>query len=174
MHELSIAQSLIELVEDELATRAAATMRGTDPPACAPVGRVTVRVGALSGVVPEALASAWSVAVLRSAVLRRAGLTIDRQPAVVWCPACLVERELPDPPQRMRCPACGAPTPELRAGRELELTSIEVSEDATNDHDGTGPGRPPAATGLPTAGPADPAGPDADPEEERRDRPVAP
>ena len=163
MHELSIAQSLIELVEDELAGRAAAESRGTGLPACARVGRVTVRVGPLSGVVPEALASAWSVASLRSVVVRGAGLTIDRQPAVVWCPRCAAERELPDPPQRMRCPACGGPTPELRSGRELELTSIEVREDGTDAH---GPSA--------TIGPSDPAGADADPEEERRDGPVAP
>jgi len=119
MHELSIAQSLVELVEDELLARQ------PDAAAALPrVGRITVKVGALSGVVPEALASAFPAAVARSS-FGTAKLVIDFRPVVAHCGACDADRELPSP-QQLRCPACGAPTPEIIAGRELELVSIEV------------------------------------------------
>jgi hydrogenase nickel incorporation protein HypA/HybF len=118
MHELSIAQSLVELVEDELLAR----QGSDDAPPC--VGRITVKIGALSGVVPEALSSAFPVAAARS-TLGPAALVIDFQPVVAYCPSCGADRELPSP-QRLRCPACGTPTPDIVAGRELELVSIEV------------------------------------------------
>ena len=123
MHELSIVQSLIEVVETELL---AATPAHLPPPR---VLKLNVKIGGLSGVVPEALQSAFSTARLHSSV-SSAALSIQFCPVVVWCDACGDERTLPDPPQRFRCPVCDAATPKILSGRELELSSIEVSDDA--------------------------------------------
>lgn len=132
MHELSIAQSLVELIEDELSRRhmTAETSDGEtdDPSMTRPrLGRIVVRVGELSGVVPEALASAFPVAIAHS-TLRGGMLSIEPVAVTVFCPACGGERELPSP-QRLRCPTCDAPTPQIAAGRELELVSIEVLDE---------------------------------------------
>lgn len=51
MHELSIAVSIVELVEEEIRSHIGAT-----------VSSVTVRIGEESGVVPEALRFAWQPA----------------------------------------------------------------------------------------------------------------
>jgi Zn finger protein HypA/HybF involved in hydrogenase expression len=47
---------------------------------------------------------------------------------VAYCPACAAEREIPSA-QRLRCPACGAGTPNVIKGTELELFAMELDED---------------------------------------------
>ena len=87
---------------------------------------VTVRVGALSGVVPAALRFAWGPA---TAGTFAAGsrLELEEVPLAAWCPACEEERELPAFP-RLVCPVCRAPTPEVLRGRELEILAMEIEE----------------------------------------------
>ncbi len=116
MHELSVAVSIVEAVEEELARNPEAR-----------VTRVMVRVGTLSGVAAEALEFAWSSAV-EGTRLMGAALEIELVEVVAWCPRCenetpVVERYL------LRCPACGEATPEIREGRELEIRAVEVVED---------------------------------------------
>ncbi len=113
MHELSIAVSLI----DAVAAKAAET--GAER-----VSRVFVRIGPLSGVVPEALAFAFEVA---SESTRAAGavLEIERVPVVIYCSPCDREREV-DHTYAFCCPACGTPASNVRAGKELELTALEI------------------------------------------------
>ena len=67
MHELSIAMSLAELVEEQLA----------DEPDAA-VTAVDIRIGTLSSVVPEALQFAWEP-VARGTRLQGSELRIARQ-----------------------------------------------------------------------------------------------
>jgi hydrogenase nickel incorporation protein HypA/HybF len=90
-----------------------------------------LRVGVMSGVVPDALRFAFD-AVTPDTPLRGARLDIEEVGLVVWCPACEAERPLPGP-QRLRCPACGTPTPRVLRGRELVLVAIEVTDAATAD-----------------------------------------
>ena len=130
MHELSIAQQLVEQIEDELAVRGVAAPRGDAAAGCEVIGRVFVRVGALSGVAPEALAAAFPMAAAASWIAG-AALVIERCPAVVWCERCDGEQTLPSA-GRMRCPDCGALCKRLVSGRELELTSIEVLNVCSN------------------------------------------
>lgn len=113
MHELSIAVSIVEAVEEELARR-------NEPGAQA----VIVRVGALTGVVPDALQFAWAPA---TAGTRLAGsaLRIELQDVVVFCPVCAAERTLPSI-QLMQCPVCGAPVHQVVRGSELQIVGVEL------------------------------------------------
>jgi hydrogenase nickel incorporation protein HypA/HybF len=120
MHEMSIAQSLVDLIAEQL-----------DATPGVRVGGVCVRVGALSGVVPAALRSAWPAAA-RGTVAARAVLRIDEQAVVVHCPACGGERAARGV-QSLRCATCGAPSADVRRGRELELVSLEVFDDEATD-----------------------------------------
>ena len=113
MHELSIAMSLIDLAGRE-AEQAGATQ----------VQKVYIRVGALSGVVSEALAFAFDVA-SENTLLEGARLEIEEIPVTVYCPHCRSEGILSDL-YAFRCPACEAPTMDIRGGRELEMTSLEI------------------------------------------------
>jgi hydrogenase nickel incorporation protein HypA/HybF len=84
-----------------------------------------LRLGALSGVVREALEFSFDLAAAGTAV-EGARLEIEEVPVAVRCPHC-GERQLPSL-QHFRCPVCDTPTPEVVRGRELELTALEISE----------------------------------------------
>jgi len=117
MHELTIAMSLIETVCDEL-------------PTLGPGTRITalhVRLGALSSVVPEALAVSFDLAAAGSAI-EGVRLEIERTPLVIWCDRCVAERT-PASVHRLGCPICGSTGSTIMAGRELELTAVEVIDD---------------------------------------------
>jgi hydrogenase nickel incorporation protein HypA/HybF len=90
-------------------------------------GRLSVlrlRVGALSGAVPSALAFAWDV-VRRGTPAETARLEIEMVPAAGWCAQCKVEFDCSD--FLNECPRCHNPCGELRRGRELEIASVELN-----------------------------------------------
>jgi len=112
MHELSIALSILELAEEE------GEHRGSR------VAAVHVKLGRLSGVVKEALASAFELA-REGTALALAELVIDEVPLVIHCSSCAADRA-PDSAFELRCPACGALTNEIVSGRELEVHALEI------------------------------------------------
>jgi hydrogenase nickel incorporation protein HypA/HybF len=112
MHELSIALSILEVVEEEAARHGGR------------VAAVHLRLGPLSGVVRAALVSAYDLA-REDTSLAQAELVIEEVPVAVYCPACDAERA-PVSVWELRCAACGAPTPEVVRGRELEVVALEV------------------------------------------------
>ncbi len=112
MHELSIALALMDLAEEEAARR-----NGR-------VAAIHLRLGLLSGVVPEALRSAYELA-REGTSLSTAELIIEEVPLAAYCPACAAERTLVSA-QQICCPLCGTPTPEILRGRELEVVALEI------------------------------------------------
>jgi hydrogenase nickel incorporation protein HypA/HybF len=113
------------------------------------VEAVGLRVGARSGVVPEALVGAWPVA---TAGTRLAGarLDLDLVPAAIWCPGCVARREV-DAGYALVCPACGTPSGDLVQGRDLAVAWADLADPAPAD---------PADPADPAAGP-DPGPPHA-------------
>jgi hydrogenase nickel incorporation protein HypA/HybF len=112
MHELSIMQSALDQVL-ETARQAGA----------ARVHAIRLRIGALSGVVPDALRFAFE-ALADGTPAQGAQLVIEDVPARFWCAAC--SQEFAAARMFAECPGCHRPSTELRAGREMELTSMEV------------------------------------------------
>ncbi len=112
MHELSIMHSAMEMALEQ-AHRAKA----------ARICVITMRVGALSGVVPDALRFAYE-SLARGTMAEGSELRIQDAPAVYFCPACVRDFQAGD--IFAECPACGRPSGELKAGREIELTSMEI------------------------------------------------
>ncbi|GAA1014889.1 hydrogenase maturation nickel metallochaperone HypA [Streptomyces thermogriseus] len=112
MHELSIATAIVERV-DEIARA-----EGTES-----VSAVTVRVGELSGVVPDALSFAFEVA-REGTALAGARLVVEQVTAYAYCVPCDQEFPVGMPPF-FWCPHCDRPSQDLRSGRELEITRIE-------------------------------------------------
>lgn len=82
-----------------------------------------LRIGALSGVVPEALQFAFE-ALTAGTPAEGAQLAIDPVPARFWCAPCAREFEASE--LWAECPQCHQPSRELRAGRELEIASMEI------------------------------------------------
>jgi hydrogenase nickel incorporation protein HypA/HybF len=84
---------------------------------------IRLRIGALSGVVPDALQFAFE-ALASGTAAEGAELAIDYVPARFWCTACTREFQADD--LLAECPDCHSASGELRAGRELELSSLEI------------------------------------------------
>jgi hydrogenase nickel incorporation protein HypA/HybF len=113
MHELSIALSILEIAEEQAERHGAAR-----------VAAIHLRLGPLSGVVAEALRSAYELA-REETPLRRADLVIEDVPLTAYCSACNARQTLASP-QELRCPICGAPTPDVVSGRELDVVALEI------------------------------------------------
>lgn len=115
MHELSIAQALVEQVAAVVAREGGTRAR-----------RVTVKVGALSGVDAEALEMAFPVASERSAC-DGATLLIEPVAAAAHCRDCGRDTEPPFP--FLVCEHCGSTQVDVLAGHELLLASVEIETD---------------------------------------------
>ena len=115
MHELSIAMGIVDAALDE------SQRRGVQ------VSAVHLRLGALSGVVKDALMFSYEVA-CQDTPLQGSQLIVEDVPVIVFCEHCKAERELPSV-QLFACPECGTPTMDIRHGKELEVFAIEVQEE---------------------------------------------
>jgi hydrogenase nickel incorporation protein HypA/HybF len=117
MHELSLLQGVVTAVESALSAQAQGARK---------VKSVELRVGSMSGAVPEALEGAWPLAIAGTA-LEGASLDIDYRQAAIWCENCQQEREI-DEFFALVCPVCGTPTGNLIRGREFEVASAEIDD----------------------------------------------
>jgi hydrogenase nickel incorporation protein HypA/HybF len=121
VHELSIACSIIDLASEESEQRGGVAVRA-----------VHVRLGQLSGVVKSALVSAFELA-REDSPLATARLVVEETPIIIRCPSCHTETTL-DWPQGLEslpsfcCSRCGVPSSDVRSGRELEVTALEIEE----------------------------------------------
>jgi hydrogenase nickel incorporation protein HypA/HybF len=115
VHELSIALSIIDIATEESKSRNGAAVKA-----------IHLRLGPLSGVVKQALASAFELARECSA-MAKSELVIEETPLVVECPKCNQQRTL-EGIQDLTCPQCGTPCREIASGRELEIFALEIEE----------------------------------------------
>ena len=112
MHELAIMDSALNQVLDQ-AQKAGAGV----------VHVIRLRIGVLSGVVPDSLRFAFD-ALVPGTMAEGATLEIEAVPARFWCTTC--HREFESNDFFSECPSCRRPSGDLRAGREMELTSMEI------------------------------------------------
>jgi hydrogenase nickel incorporation protein HypA/HybF len=87
------------------------------------IAAVTVSIGALSGVDPDALEMAFPLAAAETA-LAGTRLIIESVPAALTCRRCGAEWSSPDP--FCLCRACGSSEVDVTAGRELHIRSLEL------------------------------------------------
>ena len=112
MHELSIAQAIVDSVRQQ-----PALVEGQR------LVSVGVRVGEISGVDPDALAFAFEV-IVQGTDFEKVSLAIERVPLRHRCTACGHEFQVVgyDP----TCPACGAGDTRGTAGDELAIAYLEL------------------------------------------------
>lgn len=113
MHELSIACELVRVAEQ--AARAERAQKVT---------AVFLRLGALAGVVRESLEFAWDLAT-EGSLLAGAKLIVEPVALAARCDTC-EQVVQPESPPILRCPHCGNYTPDLLAGRELQLRALDI------------------------------------------------
>jgi len=114
MHELSIAMGIVDAAADEAHRRRVK------------VNAVHLRLGALSGVVKDALLSSYELA-CQDTPLAGSRLVVEDVPVAVLCPQCKEKRVLRSL-QSFACPECGTPTMNILQGKELEVFALEVEE----------------------------------------------
>jgi hydrogenase nickel incorporation protein HypA/HybF len=120
MHELTIAEALIEQVGTEL-DRAG---RGTRLRVGA-VKRLELAVGRLSGVHCDSLRFAFEL-LSPGTPAEGAELSIREPRAISRCRQCRASTEIED--LVVDCPVCGSPEIVIEEGRELLLESIEIED----------------------------------------------
>ena len=113
MHEMSLLENIMELALGHAQQQCASKIH-----------RLTLRVGQLSGVIPEALGFAFDI-ITQGTIAEKAELAIETVPAICFCPTCQQEFQPID--WIFECPVCLQLCTELRQGRDLELVSLEVS-----------------------------------------------
>ena len=117
MHELSLCQAIAGVVQTHAAGRR--------------VDVVRVQVGALRQVVPESLSFCWTL-VRDQADMPGAELELEFVTAEVECRGCGRQSQIASR-FSVCCPRCDSADVAVLRGEELLVTSIEVTEDVTED-----------------------------------------
>ena len=112
MHELSIALSIVEMAEEEALRHGGL------------VSAVHLKLGALSGVVKDALLASFEMA-CADTPLEGSRLIVEEVPIIVFCEHCQERRYLTSA-QWFCCPECGTPTGDVVQGKELEVVALEI------------------------------------------------
>jgi hydrogenase nickel incorporation protein HypA/HybF len=114
MHELSIAQGIVDIIGQYVPEGQAADVR-----------LVKVRVGQMAGVVPDSLDFCFG-AIVNGTPLGQARLCIEETPVRSQCTACgevfAVEGAA------FLCPCCGSADVSVISGTELQVVEIELSD----------------------------------------------
>jgi len=113
MHEMSLAEGMLQLVEDGA--------RRNDATA---VKTVWLEIGALSQVEVDALRFCFD-AVTRGSLAEGSRLEILTRPGLAWCMPC--GTQVPIERRGDACPHCGSHQLQVVQGDEMRVTEIEVA-----------------------------------------------
>ncbi|MGD9285992.1 MAG: hydrogenase maturation nickel metallochaperone HypA [Desulfobacterales bacterium] len=119
MHEMGIALQIIEIATESIPADAGEVR----------VERINLNIGKLAAVVPDSLKFCFNVAV-KQTPLEGAKLVIHELPVTARCRDCDLQWTLTSP--AFTCDNCSSGSLEILSGRELDIESIEISEE--DDH----------------------------------------
>lgn len=112
MHELAMAEGILQLIEDSARDQGFRSVR-----------TVWLEVGQLSSVEPEAMRFCFA-AVTRDSIAAGASLKIVDIPGQGWCARC--SRTVPLPALYDPCPHCGGYQVQASGGTEMRVKELEV------------------------------------------------
>jgi len=112
MHEMSLAEGVLQLVEDTARREKAARVK-----------LVVLEIGQLSSVVPDALRFCFE-AVTHGSIAQGAGLDIIEVPGVGWCMPCGQSVAMNE--AYGACPICGSHQVQPTGGTEMRVKEIEI------------------------------------------------
>jgi hydrogenase nickel incorporation protein HypA/HybF len=113
VHEFSIALGIVDAATEELERLGRGRVRA-----------VHLRLGRLSGVVRDALLSAYPLA-CEGSTLEGSSLVITEESVTGHCPQCDAERPVASALD-LRCALCGGAVARVLRGRDIEVTAMEV------------------------------------------------
>ena len=114
MHEMGIVLHLAKTLEDAAAEQKIIK-----------IGRVTLQVGEVSGIMTDLFCDCWDYFSARHPVLAGSKLVLETIKAVTHCDGCGQEYETV--PHGRTCPRCGSDRTWLLRGNEVEIKEIEVT-----------------------------------------------
>lgn len=112
MHEMSLAESVLQIVEEQAQKEGFARVKA-----------VWLEIGALSGVEPEAMRFCFD-AVTRGSVADGAALEILRTSGSGWCMQCSETVAIEE--RYSACPRCGGYQVQPTGGTEMRIKEMEV------------------------------------------------
>ncbi len=112
MHELAIAQSIVEAVEAKASECNAVHVKG-----------VRLKIGEASGVVTDSLTFCFEMMASLDPTLAGAQLLIDTMPHCAYCRHCACEFSVTN--FVAQCPTCKEWSNEIVSGTELQLLEME-------------------------------------------------
>lgn len=113
MHEVSVALSLLEIIEKQCQEKGYLSVES-----------VKVRVGKAGGIMPEAFAFAFETA-KKDTLAQNARFIIDVVPLGGFCNGCQKQFETEEI-FVLACPLCASPSFQINQGYELELVEMDV------------------------------------------------
>ena len=116
MHEYSIVQSLLNIIEEHARKQGAKS-----------VSKVVVKIGVLSGVEPHLLQVAFDT-FKEGSICEKAELEMMIQPIVARCRSCGHTSEFEKDRIFFECQKCGEVDLEILDGEEMLLMSLELEE----------------------------------------------
>ncbi len=112
MHELSIAQNIVNIVQEEMRKCDAESLK-----------MVRLKIGTMSAIVPESLSFCFGL-ITDGTKFEGAELIMDIIPLKGSCRDCRNEFEIED--YAFECPSCQSRKIETISGREMAIVEIEV------------------------------------------------
>lgn len=113
MHEMSICESILQIIEGQAKEQAFDR-----------VNRIRLEIGPLAGVEVEALKFSYDV-VTRGSIAEKSALEIIHLPLNAWCMPCA---KSVDVEQRFdACPECKSYQIQITGGDELRIKDMEVN-----------------------------------------------
>jgi len=112
MHELSLCEGVLQILEEHAVSRGFKQVKG-----------VWLEIGALSGVDPEAMRFGFD-AVMKGTLAEGAVLEIIDLPGTAWCMSC--GKSVPVKARYDACPDCGGYQLQVTGGDEMRIKELEV------------------------------------------------
>ena len=114
MHELSIAQGIVDIIEQHVPA-----------PDLPNVRTVRLKIGVVAGIVPDSLEFSFGV-ITAETPLSRAALAVETIPFTVKCRKCGAESL--NEQGIILCSQCGSSNTTIIAGTELQIAEIELED----------------------------------------------
>lgn len=112
MHEMSIAQSLVDILQEEMTRHQAGALKS-----------VRLHIGELSAIVPSSLSFCFEV-IVKGTNMEGAQLNMDTIPVKGLCRQCRETFEVKD--YVFVCPHCQGTDIETVSGQDLSIVEMEV------------------------------------------------
>lgn len=117
MHELTIAQNIISIAEEEVAKQSDS---GT-------VKKIFFKAGKMHAIIPESLQFGFKVLKKESKIVNNATLEIDEIPLRIKCKKCGLEKNIEEP--LFYCSKCNSFDIEIISGMDMFVESIEFEDE---------------------------------------------